>query len=495
MPITQDQITQARAILSSFDEETRNKIKSKMTSLSSDKQEVVIGRLISSQKSQAPQTQAVQPRAVQQRSPVSDISNIVSPLTDPLSIVRGTAGIESMSQLSELIRQRGGQTPPIQNIVQKFSDKPFDILQQIPKDLESRLPELVQDKPILLGRTVNEVTNIVRNTSPRDIAQFVGNEFVDPRSIATLLAPGLAGSRASRLAKVSKLRGKAEKITTEVLQPSQKKLADAIDQGRQLDAVREGTNIITRAKTYGQLREQIRTVTKTLFDKRNSILRAKNRPVSDSYLQPLRDLIAQSKQSGQFTKAEIKQMVDVFKRERSYINRNKLDLIKAQARKELLQDQTETLLVKRQGGETTVTQPARKQALDAIRKGLADDINSTDPLIAATNKRYEGLRVAKRLAAERQAEAAKIVPENIIQRTLGHITPSFLWTAAGAIRSVAKQARSLTRRTGKISGLRTRAEGIEASLSGRQPSLTSVIGGQLVAKNLIDRLLEAREVN
>lgn len=248
------------------------------------------------------------------------------------------------------------------------------------------------------------------------------------------------------------LKRKAEKFTTEILNPPKADLAEYIAQGRQLPAVEQMTPIIKKSRTYGELLTNLRNTIKSSFEERNSILASNNFRVKPTYIKALEDSIIEAKAGGQRTPLEIKQMEDVLTREKVFYTKNRgLDRVKAQARKEYLQKETRKLLE----GKNIQEQPARKQALDSLRRGLKEVVEAGDPNIARINSTYEGLSDAKDLLAGQEALSQKALTPGAIEKIFENIPivralfrPSDIPTQIA--REAARQQSSLFSKTGKI---------------------------------------------
>jgi hypothetical protein len=135
-------------------------------------------------------------------------------------------------------------------------------------------------------------------------------------------------------------------------------------------------------------------------------------------------------------------------------NIRELDLLQAQKRKEYLQDLTNRLLERREGGAVVDLDPAKNRALDAIRKGLAKKINSVDPEIAEINETYGGLLRAKELMAGQEALAAKAPGQNVFEKIVnqvvrtvmsGRANPSVTIMESASKRDVAKITKEIER--------------------------------------------------
>jgi len=256
---------------------------------------------------------------------------------------------------------------------------------------------------------------------------------------------------------------KAQKITTEILQPSKTELAKSIQQGKQLPAIEQAAKVITKSKNYTELRTNIDNVIKGSFVKRNRLLAQNNFKVKDEYLTELKDLIANTQQTGQATSAEINTMKGVLAREQQFIKKNpNLNRLQAQLRKEKLQDLTHKLLEKRESGDVIDKEPARNLALDALRKGLKRVVNANDPEIAKINDTYGGLRDAKWLISGQEALAQKAVPQNIMEKVVRFFTkPQDI--SGDIARSVLDKQFKLPARTKQIAELMKKASALKGT--------------------------------
>lgn len=217
------------------------------------------------------------------------------------------------------------------------------------------------------------------------------------------------------------LMNKAQKMTTEILQPSKGELQTYLKQGRQLPAVEQATNYMDEVKDYGQLRRRLDDVISGKFGERNSIMQEANKPIGREYVRPLIKEIKQQRSLGQAKPSELKDMKDVLSREFDFLRKNNLDTVGAQSRKEYLQDLTEKLLEHRDNGEKIITEPARHRALDSLRSALRGEIEKVDPRIGPINETYAGLQSAKELASGQEALAQKAIEPGLIDRIVNKI--------------------------------------------------------------------------
>ena len=328
-------------------------------------------------------------------------------------------------------------------------------------------------------------------------------------------AKGISGIKAAKIAE------KKNALTTELLQPSKQELASYLERGRQMPAVEQASKVIKKSQSYTELRQNLDDVISKTFEKRNQLLKEKNRKVGKSYLKELEDLIASESSKGQSKPEDILAMKRVLENEKNYLgisggeeirggftmggaskqvspqitrvkgakvsdkvarpiwdpqrgeyvknietinktvdtpndivalhdpgslsprkitsispketyslrgnvsggpdpktNLRDFDLLDAQSRKEYLQDLTNRLLQRREGGEIVDLDPARNRALDALRRGLSKVINATDEKIAEINETYGGLLRAKELAAGQEALAQKSSSPNVLQKVI-----------------------------------------------------------------------------
>lgn len=251
------------------------------------------------------------------------------------------------------------------------------------------------------------------------------------------------------------LTRKAEKLTTEVLQPSKGELARSLENGKQLPAVKQGAEAITKSKNYTDLRNNLDNHIKDIFDERNSILKQNNKPIGTSYIDNLEKYIQEQAGKGQSTPSEIQQMQDVLDREKAFAVKNPLDRISGQSRKEDLQDLTNTLLQKSEHGDVIDTQPARNRALNELRRGLKEAVEAGDAKIADLNSRYGGLRRAKQLIAGQEALINKEVPPHFLERVpiVKGIVNQGKSVSEGVMDMAVRRQKSLGSKTGKIETL------------------------------------------
>lgn len=340
------------------------------------------------------------------------------------------------------------QSRALRNFAPKTESVALNFLGGLPASTIGLAGDIARQPANLIALLAGELQGVkqagqsMAQTKP---AQAVGRFMSKERSIIPKQDP-------------SKLITKAQKITTELMQPSKTQLVKYLDRGQEMPAIREAAKVIKKSKNYTQLRNNIDDVIKSNFTKRNAILKKNNFKVSDDYLTELKSLIQETKQVGQATPAEIKTMEGVLSRELAFIKKNpNFDRLSAQARKEMLQNITQKLLKKLESGDVIDTEPARNLALNAIRKGLRRVVNAGDEQVIGLNDTYEGLKDARWYISGQEALSQKAVPESIIQKAIRFITRPKdipLEVSRGAL----ERQMSLPKRTAEIEKLMRKAK-------------------------------------
>ncbi len=274
-----------------------------------------------------------------------------------------------------------------------------------------------------------------------------------------------------------------DKKVTEVLNPSKTDMQIHIDRGDKVPAIEQAGKVITKSKNYGELRNNIDNSIKSAFSKREELLKANNQEIGTDYLKPLKDLIAErSVQGSQVTDADINTMKNVLKEEEQFLGvnkvphtavrpdgslyvpkdpvENKIDVLSAQKRKEYLQDLTEKLLERTDDGSKRILEPARYQALDALRSGLKQSIEDKVPAVKPINATYDGLKEARWLASGQKALADKEIPKNILQKIAGFFDTN---PAGVAIKVASRENRKLGKVTSDIEGLQAALKNVRKS--------------------------------
>lgn len=281
-------------------------------------------------------------------------------------------------------------------------------------------------------------------------------------TVASPVAKGLNEVRRFGLNPTSEgLTKKAQKMTTEILQPSKGQLEAYLKQGRQHPAIEQATDAMAEAKDYSSLKDHIAEAVSGKMGERNKILAENNFPVGREYVRPLiKEVRSMRRPGSQVTDAEYGQAKNVLKSEFDYLRANKPSRLDAQSRKEYLQDLTERLLEKNDLGENVSREPARSRALDTLRSGLKDAVEGGDPRVRALNETYGGLHDAKGLAAGQEALAQKAIPENMLEAIFSHISKPADIPMSIARRTLARQS-DLPKKTKRISELVKKARSLK----------------------------------
>lgn len=276
----------------------------------------------------------------------------------------------------------------------------------------------------------SDLLSKVKNASNKPLDAFLtgGATVLGAKVVASIGKAGVKGMGSGTVVlkefvkpNPEKLIKKAEKLTTELLNPSKSELATAISQGNQLKAVSETAKIIKKSQNLSQVREGVKAEINNKFKIRNEILQSDNYKIGgDQYISRLKHEIIRQEKLGQATPAEIMQMKQVLAREQAFITKNggKIDRVNAQARKEYLQDQTERLLVRDAKGVNTSTDPARSRAMDALREGLKEAVEGGDRRVATINSSYDGLKRANKLISEQEALLQRTVPPSLAEQAI-----------------------------------------------------------------------------
>lgn len=258
----------------------------------------------------------------------------------------------------------------------------------------------------------------------------------------------------------SKVASSLAKKVTEVLQPPKKDMQSYIDRGLKYPAVEQASKVIKKSKNYGELRDNLDSVIKSQYSERADLLKKNNKEIPTDYTAPLEALIAKEAASGQANPKDLSVMSKVLENEKRFLGigeteeitnatpepSNPLDVLKAQSRKELMQDLTEKLLERRADGEKVITQPAKYKALDALRLGLKQSIEKAVPKVAPINETYNGLKEARWLASGQEALSQKEIPEGFLQKVAGLFSHNAAQTAMKIASDESGKLSKVTRR-------------------------------------------------
>lgn len=248
---------------------------------------------------------------------------------------------------------------------------------------------------------------------------------------------------------------KAEKLTTELLQPPTASMEYYATKGQQHPAVREAVKVIQKSKNYEDLKNKIGAYTTRIMDIRNKLIKRYNAPIGGTYIKELEKYITQQRRSGQVPESELATLNDVLLKEiKWYRRQRKMNVVKAEERKEALERVTESLLEKREKGEIVDRDPARNRALDVLRRALKDKIELRVPdRVKEINASYGGLREAKRLLARQEGLAKKAIEQNLIGRILEYVQGLKGDIPMAVARRASAVQKSIPRKTGKIEQL------------------------------------------
>lgn len=213
-----------------------------------------------------------------------------------------------------------------------------------------------------------------------------------------------------------KALAKAQKLTTEILQPSKTELIPYYERGMELPAVEEATKVISKAKNYGDLIEKISTVKRQNMLKRNKLILSDNYNVGPEYLRDLEQLIRSKASDGVTSRNELKTMAEVYKRQLNFIKQRggKITRMQAQKLKEDIDDNIMKTLQSLSEGKSIIANPAEDQALASVRLGLKKIVQGGNPEIEALDATYGGLKRAQTLLAGQKGLATKSLEQGLL---------------------------------------------------------------------------------
>lgn len=325
-------------------------------------------------------------------------------------------------------------------------------------DLASRLPRPLVGPAAFVGSSIGQLAGLVADsvTNPADLlATIVGG-----KAVTAVAKTGVGKAIGEILTKKrylgdtpNQLIEKANKLTTEILNPAKDELATANIKGKTLPAISNASNVIKKAKDGEELLGQFKTAVKDNIEERNAILKSDNYKVDTSHINVLEQKIAEAEKLGHNSR-EIMQMKQVLGEEKAFYIKNggQFDRLAAQDRKEYFQNLTDSLLNKRSKGVSIDLQPGRTKALDILRGGLKEAVEGGDKKVRDLNSTYGGLLRAQRLISEQNALTQKAVKENLFQRIV-HLATN----PKDATFQALQRAQGLESKTSRIEKLMTKA--------------------------------------
>jgi len=194
---------------------------------------------------------------------------------------------------------------------------------------------------------------------------------------------------------------KAQKLTTEILNPPIKDMANAMDKGIELPAIREATKYTKGSQSYKDLWKTYRDQARQNMARRNAIIGENDFELSSDYVDDLFNYIKREAKAGRLTDDEVDELNKLAQEELDVLSKNpKFKRSDAQSRKEFLQNKTKPLLQKAKMGMSTARETARQKGQDVLRSSLMKKVEGGNEEIRALNDTYEGLMTARKLAAK-----------------------------------------------------------------------------------------------
>jgi len=252
-----------------------------------------------------------------------------------------------------------------------------------------------------------------------------------------------AAFRELRTTNVEKSSSAAQKLATEILQPTKNDVQLAKLAGNQTsDGVKEFIKVAQVSKDFDEVGANIRKGIKEDFAARNALLGEDNfTPSPRDILKPLRDGILKAKSEKIATPSEIKSMEQVLKAESQWLKSNNPDRIASQARKETIYDEAAPLYKKIDAGTAIGDETGRIKAFELLGKGYKQVVENNDAAIRNINASYGGKKAALKMVASRAALAEKaITPSKVGQAVEGVMATLGQATGAGSAAFVARLA-------------------------------------------------------
>lgn len=370
-----------------------------------------------------------------------------SPGNEYQNIIGQTFNVPGAAIASAMLGKGYVQGAAQPSSVPRFSE----LAAQGASDVASRLPRNMVGPAAFIGSSIGQLAG----------------DAVDPRTYVNPLSLiGLGGATSVGKNTVSSvintikpspssLISKAEKLTSEILPVKTKELANAIEKGNQSKTITEATKIMTKSKDYNEMVNKFDEAIDKNMSRRNEIIKSDNFNINGSqYTSNLVHEILRQEKLGA-SPNDILQMKQVLGEEQAFLAKNggKLDRLSGQAKKEFLQDKTDSLLTGIENGKKIYSNPARAQALNLLRSGLKEAVEGGDKDIARLNATYEGLKSARRIAAEQAAMIQKTAPQGLLQSIINVAKNP----RDSAIQSLLKNNRSLPKKTAEIEKLMQRA--------------------------------------
>jgi len=216
---------------------------------------------------------------------------------------------------------------------------------------------------------------------------------------------------------IAKARGKAEKLATEILQPSKADIKVAKLRGASTsNSVKEYVKSVEVAKNFDDSIVKLKSKLASDFAKRNEILKKGNFQLKESrILKELSNHIKTSEQSGLVSKSKLQGMREVLKSEKSWLKKTLPDRIKGQARKELIYKEARPIYEKIEKGTAIGNEEGRVRAFELLGKGYKKVVEAGDDTVRAINATYGAKQGAIEMLAGRSALAEKALTPTVFQ--------------------------------------------------------------------------------
>jgi len=236
---------------------------------------------------------------------------------------------------------------------------------------------------------------------------------------------------------------KAEKLATEILQPSKNDIKLAKMAGNNTsDAVKEFVKVAEVSNNFDEALEKLAKSTSEDFAKRNEMLSKNNFTIDPNRpTKELTEYLAKIEEKGLATEAELNSMREVLAKESEWLRKNAPDRLKAQARKEDMYIEAKPLYKKQGLGTATENEAGRIKAFELLGQGYKNVVENGDPLIKAMNATYGGKLGAMEMLASRGALAEKAISQTVLQKLAAPVVNLLsASTGAGSAQFVARLA-------------------------------------------------------
>lgn len=260
----------------------------------------------------------------------------------------------------------------------------------------------------------------------------------------------------------------AQKLTSELMQPSKSMTQEFTERGEVAPVIREGVRNIKQKTDFKELIDDFRKTMKDVFDKRHKILSSKNFDINNRYVQGASKDLSDMLKKGKITQRNYEKAIEVLDEERNFLKGrgNKIDRVSGTERKTDL-----GTLARKAAGDPKLTDPGTNAGYEVLRRNLKQAVEAGDPEVARLNSQFEGIQDSIEALSSQSDVAKKLIPPKWYERALPIVfAPKKFGALSQTVGEIAEMTSGFPKKTKKIAELYQKGASADKPFSYQAPS-------------------------